>query len=238
MAQTLVERAEVAGRRFPMTYDQWQRWEVEGVKSEWVDGEVIVFMPATARHGDLLSFLSTLLTAYVRFFGLGRLLTDSIEMHLGGRGRVPDLCFVRADHLGRLGDARLEGPADLVVELVSADSVGRDRQEKMAEYAAAGVPEYWLVEARPGRRGVAFYRLVGGGYESIPLDAEGRLWSAVLDGFWLDPGWLEQDPLPDALDCLFLLAPEIAAAKLGRAVATRAAMTAVAREATGEDDGR
>ncbi len=217
MAQVVADRASVIGQRLPMTYDAWRTWEVEGIKSEWVEGEVIVFMPSTTRHGDLLSFLSTLFTAYVRFFDLGRLVTDSIEMHLSGRGRVPDLLFVPTDQLPRLGETRLMGPAGLVIEIVSADSGARDRDEKKAEYAAAGVEEYWVVDGRVGERGAAFFRLGDGAYESIPLDPAGRIWSTVVEGFWLDPAWLDQDPLPDALDCLFAIAPQLLAAKLRRA---------------------
>lgn len=40
----------------------------------------------------------------------------------------------------------LDGPADLVVGIVSPDSVGRDRGEKFYEYAQGGVPEYWLID--------------------------------------------------------------------------------------------
>jgi Uma2 family endonuclease len=39
----------------------------------------------------------------------------------------------------------LDGPADLVVEVVSPDSPTRDRQEMLVDYAEAGVPEYWSV---------------------------------------------------------------------------------------------
>jgi Uma2 family endonuclease len=222
-ARAVADRAAVAGQRIPMAYDAWRAWEVEGLKSEWVDGEVIVFMPATARHGDLLSFLSTLLTAYVRFFGLGRLITDSIEMHLPGRGRVPDLLFVPTDQLPRLEETRLSGPAALVVEIVSPDSVERDHDEKKAEYAAAGVQEYWVVEARSDQHGATFFRLVDGAYEPIPLDAEGRLWSTVVDGFWLKPAWLARDPLPNALACLFTIVPGIADAALAEAKQTDSA---------------
>jgi hypothetical protein len=39
--------------------------------------------------------------------------------------------------------------ADLVVEVVSRESERRDRQIKPEEYAAAGIPEFWLVERHP-----------------------------------------------------------------------------------------
>ena len=50
------------------------------------------------------------------------------------------------EHLDRLTDSHLSGPADLVVEIVSPDSLGRDRGDKFAEYEAASIPEYWLID--------------------------------------------------------------------------------------------
>jgi Uma2 family endonuclease len=213
MVQTVVDRAAVLGRRVPMTYEAWLDWDVEGVKSEWVAGEAIVFMPATARHWDLLLFLSALLTEYVRFLGLGRVVGD-VEMRIGGRGRVPDLLFVRTDQLGRLSNTRLDGPADLVVELISDDSVERDRKDKLEEYAAAGVREYWAIDSRPGEQGAYFYRLDGGDYQPIEPDADGRVWSTVVQGFWLNPAWLWREPLPIASRQVALIVPDAARAAL------------------------
>ena len=221
MLQPVTDQAAFGGQRFPMSYEAWLTWDAAGAKSEWVDGEVIVFMPTTLDHGDLVSFLSTLLTAYVRFVDLGRVVTDSVEMHLASRSRVPDIFYVSTDRIAHLSRTRLDGPADLVAEIVSADSVERDYAEKLAEYAAAGVPEYWVIDgrgaARPRRP--EFYHLVDGVYRPIPLAADGRLWSTVVEGFWLRPEWLTQEPLPDALDCLFEIAPAILAAKRWRATA-------------------
>lgn len=61
---------------------------------------------------------------------------------MGGRGGS----FVASEHLDRLKETYLDGPADLVVGIVSPDSVGRDRGEKFYEYAQGGVPEYWLID--------------------------------------------------------------------------------------------
>jgi Uma2 family endonuclease len=40
---------------------------------------------------------------------------------------------------------------DLVVEIISPESEKRDRLIKPVEYAAAGIPEFWLVEEHPER---------------------------------------------------------------------------------------
>jgi Uma2 family endonuclease len=54
---------------------------------------------------------------------------------------------VAREHLDRLHPTFLEGPADLVVGITSPESISRDRGEKYVEYEAAGIPEYWLIDA-------------------------------------------------------------------------------------------
>jgi len=65
------------------------------------------------------------------------------------RGRVPDLLFVTSAHVGRQHPTYLDGPRDLAVKIISPDSVGRDRGEKVVEYEQAGIPEYWLADTEP-----------------------------------------------------------------------------------------
>lgn len=196
----------------PMTYEAFLDWSGnEGARGEWVNGEVIVFMPPTILHADLAGFLYTLLSLFARRRGLGRLFVEQVEMKLPGTSasRRPDVLFVAQAHLARLTPFRLNGPADLVVEIVSDDSVTRDRVDKFREYEAAGVPEYWLHDLRPGQRRSDFYRLTANGrYETIDPDPAGRVHSAVLSGFWLRPSWLLEGPLPDPLACLREIAPD------------------------------
>ena len=211
MARPLVEPAPAKGQRLKMPYEEFLAWADEAVHAEWVDGEVYVFMPPNERHQDLLGFLYTLLLLYVRGFDLGAVLLAPFEMRLGSvrSSRQPDLVFVRKEHAHRLDAQRLDGPGDLVVEVVSDDSVTRDRQEKFAEYAKAGVPEYWILDPRRRKERVEFYRLTPAGvYEAAALDAERRYHSAAVPGFWLDPAWLWQDPLPDELAILETIAPQ------------------------------
>ena len=126
----------------------------------------------------------------------------------GRSARTPDLFFIAREHLVRLDEQRLNGPADLVVEVVSAESATRDRVEKFAEYEAAGVREYWLVDTRPGNEGTEFFRLAATGtYEPVTPDADGRLHSTALPGFWLKPEWLWQEPRPNPLTLLAEIAP-------------------------------
>ena len=113
--------------------------------------------------------------------------------------REPDLLFVAAANLDRLGDNYLEGPADLVVEIVSPDSIGLDRGDKFAEYEKAGIPEYWLID--PLREQAEFYLLDRSHYR-LADTRDGRFHSAVLPSFSLQIAWLWQEPLPNTLDAL------------------------------------
>ena len=112
-------------------------------------------------------------------------------------GREPDLLFVAAAHLPRLQETYLDGPADLVVEIVSPESAGRDRGEKFIEYEAGGVLEYWLLD--PQRQWAEFYLLQNGRYHLAFAGAAGEYRSTVLPGFWLRTEWLWQRPLPTVL---------------------------------------
>lgn len=109
-------------------------------------------------------------------------------------GREPDVLFVAEEHQDRIRNTHVAGPADLVVEVVSPESLVRDRGEKFSEYERGGVREYWLID--PIRKIADFYLLEGGVYRPVALDTEGRYQSAVLAGFGLRVDWLWQDPPP------------------------------------------
>ena len=187
-----------------MSYDEYLAWydKEAGRRGEWVDGEVIVFMPTTFRHEDIVGFLNALLRIVLRRRRLGVVVGSSYELRTReGSAREPDLTVVLNEHRDRITERRLVGAADLVVEVVSSDSVTRDWRDKLAEYAAAGIPEYWVVDARPGRARFSLYVLgEDGRYVASEADADGQVWSLVVPGVWFDVAWLTADELPDEVE--------------------------------------
>lgn len=184
-----------------MSYDAWQAWpgRDERNRGEWVDGEVVVFAMPKHLHQTIMFLLARLTAEFVEATGLGEVALNGTEMWLPSRrtARLPDIFFVSAEHSGRLTDDRLNGLADLAVEVISDDSVNRDRRRKFEEYREAGIREYWIVDPRPRRRTVSVYVLdAAGRYRERPPDDKGRVHSTVLPGFWLDPTWLWEKPLP------------------------------------------
>jgi len=183
-----------------MTYEEFLAWADEDMLAEWVDGEVMMYTPASKRHQDIGGFLYEVLRAYVRPRRLGEVVQAPFQMKLE-HGREPDLLFVAQEHLERLKETYLDGPADLVVEIISPQSLERDRGAKFAEYEAGGVAEYWLLD--PLRRWAEFYQLgEEGRYEIAFIGREGVYHSETLPGFWLRVEWLWQEPLPHPLQAL------------------------------------
>ena len=176
-----------------MTYEEFLAWADEDTLAEWVDGEVVMYSPASLAHQRVVAFLAQIMGAYVESRELGLVILAPFQMKLAGSGREPDLMFVATEHLDRLRETHLDGPADLVVEILSPESMGRDRGEKFYEYAQAGIPEYWLID--PEGEQAEFYVLGRPGrYRLEMAGAEGIYRSSVIPGFWLRVEWLWKTP--------------------------------------------
>ena len=179
--------------------DEFYRLAGEDSEWEYLDGR-LVMSPASDRHEDLFCFLLTLLRAYLDERGGGVVRGSRYPMRLDERwSPEPDLLVVLDDRRHLMKPQRLEGPADLVIEIASESDPKLDLREKLPRYQEAGVPEMWFIE--PFEERVEVHLQSASGYESRTL-ASGRLDSAVLPGFWLDAGWLWLEELPSTLGCL------------------------------------
>jgi Uma2 family endonuclease len=203
LAEAVVHEAEKpkdkAAPPSKMTYEEFLAWADEDTLAEWVDGEVVMTTPANDRHQDLAGFLENILRPYVEARRLGVVRSAPFQVKLE-HGREPDLLFLAQTHLGRLKETHVDGPPDLIVEIVSPESLARNRGEKFYEYARGGVPEYWLID--PQARWAEFYHLKAGHYRPAFSGDEGVYRSEALPGFWLRVEWLWQEPLPHPLRVL------------------------------------
>ncbi|MBI2975672.1 MAG: Uma2 family endonuclease [Chloroflexi bacterium] len=191
------------GARPRMTYDEFLAWAGEDTHAEWVKGEVYIYMPVNPIHQQIVDFLNTLLRLFIEANDLGWLMSGPAQTKMKETGREPDLFFVSRDNPGQLGQKYFDGAPDLIVEVVSDDSVSRDRADKFEEYEDAGVKEYWIIDPRPRRRRADFFQMgADGKYQPVPVGADGAYRSQVLPGFWLKVSWLWEEPLPKLLPTL------------------------------------
>lgn len=197
-----MEKDRKVGMPTKVSYEEFLKWCDEDTQAEWVDGEVVMVSPASKRHQEIIGFLSGILVPYTQVRDLGTVLTAPFQMYLADvqRGREPDVLFVAKEHLHRLQETHLNGPADLAIEILSPESRLRDRGEKLAEYEAAGVHEYWIID--PDEKRADFYVLGDDGRYDRRRPEGGRYHSGVLAGFELRVEWLWAEPLPPVLSVL------------------------------------
>lgn len=192
----------ITGRRY-ISYEDYLDDPSFPECSEWVDGEMIPIMSVNDRHSELTIWLIMLLGMLVEVQRTGIIRGDPFNMKTGPDlpGRAPDVFFLANEHLDRIQHKHLRGPADLVIEIVSPESVRRDKVEKLAEYEAGGVPEYWWID--DDRKEAAFFQCgEEGRYQRTQPDENGVYQSRVLPSVRLDVAWLWQHPLPETLSVL------------------------------------
>lgn len=77
-------------------------------------------------------------------------LSDPVEVILPGLAEPvkPDLLYIRAEHAAIASGNRVDGPPDLVVEVLARRTGRLDKRIKYAAYEQGRVPEYWTVDPR------------------------------------------------------------------------------------------
>ena len=146
-----------------LTYADWLEFPDDGRLYEIIEGELFVAPPPSIEHQRISRELGYRLMQYLRATGAGEVLSAPVGLRLHDQIIVePDLLVVLAANAGRVGEQAVDGPADLVVEILSPGTAGRDLGAKRAAYEASGVSEYWVVD--PERQRVEVLVLEGGAY--------------------------------------------------------------------------
>ncbi len=176
------------GRR--MTEAEFGRWIDEETRAEWIDGEVEMTAPVGLEHDDLVGWLRTLLKAYVDHHQLGAVFGPEVLVRLARirRQRLPDILYVEESRRAILKKNLVDGPPDLIMEVVSPDSAERDWIDKYADYEKAGVREYWIVDA-DARRLETYHLTSAGKYRRIGMK-EDVVRSKVVPGFFIREPWV------------------------------------------------
>lgn len=151
----------------------------------FVRGHVFLEMSQDQRtHEPIVSEVTAVLKALTREVETGRYFSSPtwITCAQAELSAEPDGSFATFEALrsGRLTinptrSSELIGAPDFVLEVVSKSSVKKDRRLLRGAYAAAGVGEYWLIDARREDRPPRFELLVlrGDAYEEVAPDPEG-----------------------------------------------------------------
>jgi Uma2 family endonuclease len=159
----------------------------------WLCGKVWADMSREQlfTHNAVKTEITTVLHGFIKAEQLGRIFSDGIllssfEADISGK---PDAMFVSFATLDtdkvrlvegkRKGYVEVQGAPDMVLEVLSQSSGRKDTVILRKAYWLAGIPEYWLVDARKDPAVFEILRHTARGYVTA-RDEEGWVRSAVF----------------------------------------------------------
>jgi Uma2 family endonuclease len=120
----------------------------DGNRYEAIGGKLYVSPPPKTTHqwvsANLFLELSDLLVrprhGYLFYAPIG------VEFPETEEGVQPDILFIAKERLPIVKEDGIQGPPDLVIEILSPSTARRDRTVKRNLYQRQGVAEYWIVD--------------------------------------------------------------------------------------------
>ena len=152
-----------------------ERWEL-------IDGTPYLMAQPSVEHEDISREIFVQLANFLK--GRPCKVYDAIGVRLNAEEGddtfvIPDISVV-CDK-SKLADGKsCIGAPDMVVEILSLSTAGRDRLEKFNMYLEAGVREYWIVD--PETKIVNVNTLENGKYVNSAYGKSGTVQVHVLDG--------------------------------------------------------
>jgi Uma2 family endonuclease len=150
------------GLKTRLDYDDYCAIPTDGKRYELVDGEVHVNPAPSPSHQRIVLRLAQALEEQ-----LGpptEVFIAPVDVILSLHDVVqPDLVVV--ENPIQVSERGIEGPPQLVVEVLSPTTTVYDRSTKSHRYAALGIPHYWIVD--PAGRRIECYRVEGSAYRLV-----------------------------------------------------------------------
>ena len=171
-------------RDVKLTIEDYEAFPDDGLRHEIIDGEHFVTAAPNTRHQAISRNLTVLLGSFIRDRRLGRLYAAPCDVYLSHFDvLLPDVIFVSTAGHAVVTDKNIQGPPDLVIEILSPSTRRRDERVKRDRYAHFGVREYWIVD--PELETIKVMELGATGYEApreLALERAERISSSVLPG--------------------------------------------------------
>jgi Uma2 family endonuclease len=130
-----------------LTYDDYCKIPDDRDRHEILDGMHVRSPAPVPYHQSVSRRMQFLLMQHIEAIGLGEIYDAPIDVHLTEFDVVqPDLAVVLEGSRCVVGEKKLEGPPDLIVEILSPATRSRDLGAKRRLYERVGVREYWIVD--------------------------------------------------------------------------------------------
>ena len=169
------------------TYADYLNWEGPE-RFQLVNGEVFMMASPSVAHQAILMELSTQFGVWLRGKPC-RVFAAPLDVRLFPEKDNSDETVVQPDLLvvcdrTKLGKGSVNGPPDLVLEIISPSTSNKELFVKFRAYLDAGIPEYWMIE--PEQKFVQLHIYENGHFISSSYEGEDTVPSTVLRGFTVD----------------------------------------------------
>lgn len=174
-------------RKVKFTYEDYLLFPSDGRRHELLHGEHFMTPAPSTRHQRISKNLLYFLEGHLRSTKAGTVFDAPTDVVLSDLDVVqPDLLFVCAARAHIITEKNVQGPPDLVVEIISETTRRTDETIKRKLYEGHGVREYWIVD--PELETVDVHRLGEHGYvraAELSLEAGHAVETPVLPGLRL-----------------------------------------------------
>ena len=169
--------------RIKFTYEDYKSLpESETKRYELLGGELVVVPSPSTYRQRIVRRLAHILGDFMERRGLGEIFLAPLDVVLGkGEEREvvqPDIFFISKEREKIIAEEEIRGAPDLVIEVTSPTTEGRDRHYKKTLYARHGVKEYWIVD--PKGKTVEVYTLGTEGFELVKIYKAGEILESPL----------------------------------------------------------
>jgi len=155
------------------TYADYEKLP-EGPAYQLIDGDLIMTPSPTPFHQIILGRMYSSLAGFVHSRKLGMVFLSPIDVYFSETETYqPDIIFVSHQRRLLIGEKKIEGAPDLVVEILSPGTGYYDLTHKRSVYQASGVKEYWIID--PQERSIEVLENAGNEFSGLGQgDREGR----------------------------------------------------------------
>jgi Uma2 family endonuclease len=169
-----------------LTYDDFLLFPDDGLRHELIDGEHYVTPSPNMHHQRVSGRLHLAIGTWLRANPIGEIFYAPFDVVFTRFDVVePDLLYLSNERAATaLTELNVQGVPNLVVEILSKSTRGRDKTLKRQLYERSGVDEYWIVD--PIARTIRVHHQDAGRFNApvdLRADAGDSLTTRLLPGF-------------------------------------------------------
>jgi Uma2 family endonuclease len=163
------------------TYEDYEKLP-EGAPYQLIGGELVMTPSPIPYHQEILGKIFYELKRFVEENTRGKVYLAPIDVYFSETDIYqPDIIFISKDRLNIIGEKKIEGPPDIVIEILSPATAYYDLRIKKDTYEQSGVKEYWIVD--PIQKTIEIFGNKKNRFESVSAaKGEGIVKSDLLNG--------------------------------------------------------